>query len=140
MHAVLDIARQSIPLPLPDDEVVHFTHHPNPTEGQQVFLIGDVHGCCLELRELYGKLKRKEDDMCVLGLPEFVPRKRDSPFARMFTGSTLCELSVIVVGDLVNKGPDSLGCLRFARERGILNIKGNHEVSVISAYYLRKEL
>lgn len=45
----------------------------------------------------------------------------------------------IVVGDLVNKGPDSLGCVRFARENGILLIKGNHEVAALTAYHARRQ-
>jgi len=33
----------------------------------------------------------------------------------------------VLVGDLLNKGPDSRGVLDWARERGALTIQGNHE-------------
>jgi predicted phosphodiesterase len=42
---------------------------------------------------------------------------------------------VVMAGDLVNRGPDSLGCLRlfdrYRREQGWLPVQGNHEVWVL---------
>jgi predicted phosphodiesterase len=44
--------------------------------------------------------------------------------------------AVIMAGDLVNRGPDSGGCLalfdRMRRERGWLPVNGNHEIWVLS--------
>tara|TARA_B100000131_G_scaffold45449_1_gene40633 strand:- start:9070 stop:9834 length:765 start_codon:yes stop_codon:yes gene_type:complete len=63
-------------------------------------IIGDVHGCLVELQRLVGSLKEK-------GVDEF-----------------------IFVGDLVDKGPDSAGVLRFVRSLGDENtviVQGNHE-------------
>ena len=34
---------------------------------------------------------------------------------------------LVLVGDLMDKGPDPVGCVRFARELGVLCIEGNHE-------------
>merc|ERR1712070_462415 len=42
---------------------------------------------------------------------------------------------VILVGDLVNKGPYSAEVIQFARESGFYVVKGNHEDNALSAYY-----
>eukprot|EP00911_Craspedida_sp_UC1_P002966 UC1_evm1s2164 len=80
---------------------------PALVEGEEIALIGDVHGCYDELREM------------VDALP-----------ARATT--------IIVVGDLVNKGPDSIGCVRLAMSRGLLCLRGNHEEAVLTARAVRK--
>eukprot|EP00039_Didymoeca_costata_P013163 m.196036 g.196036 ORF g.196036 m.196036 type:complete len:291 (-) comp15694_c0_seq19:2207-3079(-) len=46
---------------------------------------------------------------------------------------------VVFVGDLVNKGPDSIGCLNLAQKYKALCVRGNHEVAVLVAYNMRKE-
>ena len=69
----------------------------------RTLIIGDVHGCRHELEELVSK---------------FAPvRGKD----RMFQ-----------TGDLVNRGPDSLGAARFAKEHGIQSVMGNHEWRLVS--------
>jgi hypothetical protein len=60
--------------------------------------IGDVHGCIEEFQEL-------------LKLVSF-RRGVDT---------------VVQVGDLMDRGPDPVGCVRFAREQGFKVIRGNHE-------------
>jgi len=69
---------------------------------QRTIFIGDVHGCFYELVDLFQRLNVQRDDR------------------------------VIFVGDLVDKGPDSLGVLRFARDvvetqPGSVVVSGNHE-------------
>lgn len=59
--------------------------------------IGDVHGCYQELAELLAKVNPGADDQ------------------------------VVMLGDLVNNGPDSHRALALAREVGAICILGNHE-------------
>jgi bis(5'-nucleosyl)-tetraphosphatase (symmetrical) len=66
-----------------------------------VLVIGDVHGCLDELRALLAKANYS--------------REKDS---------------VVLVGDLVNKGPKSAETVRFAREQGFFSVRGT---------YLRRE-
>lgn len=68
-----------------------------------IFIIGDVHGMTIELKELMSKLSPKSGDQ------------------------------VVFVGDLVDKGEDSAGTVRFVRELSeaapfdIIVVEGNHE-------------
>lgn len=63
--------------------------------------VGDVHGCLDELTRLVRKIGLSADDQLVL------------------------------VGDLVAKGPDSQGVVAFARERGVRAVLGNHDEAVL---------
>ncbi|WP_338873247.1 metallophosphoesterase [Myxococcus stipitatus] len=67
----------------------------------RTLFIGDVHGCAAELDALL--------DAC-----GWRPGDR-----------------VVLVGDLVAKGPDSAGVVRRARERGMLAVRGNHDAHVL---------
>ena len=71
---------------------------------ERVILIGDVHGCLDELNDLL--------DACA------------------FDAATD---TVILVGDLVNKGPKSVGVVAAARERGFYAVRGNHDDSCLFA-------
>jgi Calcineurin-like phosphoesterase len=68
---------------------------------QRTLLIGDVHGCVDELQAL-------------LAAAGVTPQDR-----------------VVLVGDLVAKGPDSRGVVRLARERGFQAVLGNHDAAVL---------
>ena len=70
-------------------------------ENRQI-IIGDVHGCRDELLLLLDKCK--------------FDHQRDR---------------IIFVGDLVAKGPDSLGCLKLASSLNASSVIGNHEVKVL---------
>lgn len=61
----------------------------------RTILVGDVHGCLVQLWELMGAVGLNNDDR------------------------------VILLGDMVDRGPDSPGCLSFAKVHGA--IMGNHE-------------
>lgn len=40
---------------------------------------------------------------------------------------------MILTGDVVNKGPDSIGALRLARRRGWESVRGNHDDAALAA-------
>ena len=63
----------------------------------RTLIVGDVHGCLEELEDLLEESGWEEDDQLVL------------------------------VGDLVAKGPNSLGVIRLVRELGGLAVRGNHD-------------
>jgi hypothetical protein len=68
---------------------------------QRTIVIGDVHGCLEELEALHRALGTTRDDR------------------------------VVYVGDLVAKGPDSFGVVRFVRESGAASVRGNHEAHLL---------
>ncbi|HEX8539808.1 MAG TPA: metallophosphoesterase family protein, partial [Cystobacter sp.] len=67
----------------------------------RTLFIGDVHGCAEELDALLEECGYRPGDR------------------------------VVLVGDLVAKGPDSAGVVRRARERGMLAVRGNHDEHVV---------
>lgn len=67
----------------------------------RLIFVGDIHGCRDELQDLLQRVAPAAGDV------------------------------VISVGDMVNKGPDPVGCLELWRERGFLAVKGNHEVKLL---------
>ncbi len=64
---------------------------------KRILVIGDVHGCYEELRRLIDRAKVGGGD------------------------------EVTLVGDLVNKGPESISVVRFCRENGVAAVLGNHD-------------
>jgi predicted phosphodiesterase len=73
------------------------------TTAPRTLVIGDVHGCLDELEALVEKAGVTADDV------------------------------VVFVGDLVAKGPDSVGVIEWARERGAAAVLGNHDDHVLAA-------
>ncbi|MBF0185077.1 MAG: symmetrical bis(5'-nucleosyl)-tetraphosphatase [Magnetococcales bacterium] len=71
-----------------------------------VYAIGDVHGCLPELKQLLSAIR-------------FDPETDQLRF----------------VGDLVNRGPDSIGVIRFVRSLGAqaVTVMGNHEGRILAA-------
>jgi len=69
----------------------------------RTLVVGDVHGCLDELRALIEKAGATVDD------------------------------DIVLVGDLVAKGPDSVGVVQWARERGARAVLGNHDDHVLQA-------
>lgn len=72
-------------------------------DERRTIIIGDVHGCLDELRSLLARCDRSGDDR------------------------------VVLVGDLVAKGPDSVGVVCWARESGVDAVLGNHDAHVLRA-------
>jgi len=63
----------------------------------RTIVIGDVHGCLNEFEELVGRLDPQPGDR------------------------------LVSLGDLMDKGPDPVGCVRFARSLAMEMVLGNHE-------------
>lgn len=76
---------------------------------RRTILVGDVHGCVDELYDLL-----RACDAC--------PSDR-----------------LLLVGDLVAKGPDSRGVIALARERGAECVRGNHDEAVLRVHRARRE-
>ena len=67
-----------------------------------IYVVGDVHGCRGSLERLLDELAPSDDDL------------------------------VVFVGDLVRKGPDSKGVLDIVRERpNLLSVRGNNEQKLV---------
>ena len=69
--------------------------------GPRTIVIGDVHGCIAELEALVRACKPGDDDR------------------------------VVLVGDLVGKGPESRLVVEYARDAGMLAVRGNHDEALI---------
>lgn len=76
-------------------------------EMKKIAVIGDIHGCVEELKTLY-------DRLCWLSLDE-----------------------IWAAGDLVDRGPDSGGVVRFCRKNRIQTVMGNHEESILKLWDAR---
>ncbi len=70
----------------------------------RTLIVGDVHGCQAELEALLSEVSFKGDD------------------------------KLVFVGDLVARGPDSLGVLELARRLNAKSVQGNHERKLLQAY------
>lgn len=67
----------------------------------RLIAIGDIHGCHLEFAEMLSRLDLTPDDR------------------------------VVLLGDLVNRGPDSRRVIDLAREAGAAALLGNHELRLL---------
>ncbi len=67
----------------------------------RLIAIGDIHGCHLEFADLLARLDLTRDDRLIL------------------------------VGDLVNRGPDSCKVIDLAREHHAISLLGNHELRLL---------
>lgn len=109
---------QAAPLPQPPvfsagrrvhiPTVQHATLPPDP-QRLRTIVVGDVHGCLDELQEL-------------LSVCDYNPQTT----------------RVVLVGDLVNKGPKSAECVRFVREKGFACVRGNHDDAALFAWERRQ--
>ncbi len=90
-------------LPLDSDDSLQRVHRRlNADRWEDIYVVGDVHGCLSELEALVDKLSIGPDDL------------------------------VVFVGDLVRKGPDSCGVLEFVMERpNMFTVRGNNEQKLI---------
>lgn len=72
-------------------------------DSSKTYVIGDIHGCLPELKQLLDQLNYSDSDR------------------------------LIFVGDLINKGPDSRGVLELVDSLGAESIKGNKELGFLAA-------
>jgi Calcineurin-like phosphoesterase. len=72
----------------------------------RTFVVGDLHGCLPQLQSILGQVQfsAANGDVCIL------------------------------LGDLTDRGPDSLGCLNLLDQAGFYAIQGNHEQMCCSAW------
>lgn len=63
----------------------------------KVYVVGDVHGCIDEFKELIDTIGASSDDR------------------------------IVCLGDFMDKGPDGAACVKFARQSGLESVMGNHE-------------
>jgi len=68
----------------------------------RIIAIGDIHGCHAEFSELLERLDLKPEDQLIL------------------------------LGDLVNRGPDTCKVIDLAREHRALSLLGNHELRLLN--------
>jgi serine/threonine protein phosphatase 1 len=68
----------------------------------RIIAIGDIHGCHAEFAELLQRLELTKDDQLIL------------------------------LGDLINRGPDSGKVIDLAREHRALSLLGNHELRLLN--------
>jgi bis(5'-nucleosyl)-tetraphosphatase (symmetrical) len=73
---------------------------------KELFIVGDVQGCNMELHDLLGA-----------------------------AGFDESQHQLAFVGDLINRGPDSRGVLELARARQALVVVGNHEDALLDEYH-----
>ena len=78
--------------------------------GRDLLIVGDVHGCFDELKELVESNHITPKDTCV-----------------------------VFVGDLVNKGPKSIEVIQYVMENGWYSIRGNHDEVCLRELKLLKE-
>lgn len=75
---------------------------PPPSGGRgRLIAIGDIHGCADEFEELLSRLAPTRDDV------------------------------VVLLGDLVNRGPDSARVIALARRHARVSLLGNHELRLL---------
>jgi diadenosine tetraphosphatase ApaH/serine/threonine PP2A family protein phosphatase len=73
----------------------------NSSVYERTIVIGDVHGCIAELEDLVRVCRVRAGDR------------------------------VVLVGDLVAKGPESRKVVEYARDMGMLAVRGNHDEALI---------
>lgn len=74
----------------------------SPSDQSRIFVMGDIHGCLKEMNQLLDKIQFKPD-----------------------------QDALILAGDLVFRGQDSIGVIQRARELNALCVRGNHDDKVI---------
>lgn len=90
---------------LPTPPIIHRQLTCNETP-KRLIVVGDVHGCYDELKELLESCNYQD-----------------------------AQTQVLIVGDLINKGPKSAEVVRFAKNNNFLCIRGNHDDFILAAIF-----
>ncbi|RDD38036.1 Bis(5'-nucleosyl)-tetraphosphatase, symmetrical [Trichoplax sp. H2] len=77
---------------------IHITLDEEETRNKRILIIGDVHGCLQELKQLLTLAGAYQPNTCI-----------------------------VFTGDLINKGPDNVQVVRFVRQLGAYCVRGNHD-------------
>lgn len=88
--------RSPYDLPLPSQQIQVLSE--GDIRGRDLLIVGDVHGCYDELKDLLDTNHITKENTCV-----------------------------VFVGDLVNKGPKSLEVVEYVIENGWYSVRGNHD-------------
>jgi predicted phosphodiesterase len=88
--------------PNPEPKHKHVELHDGEIK-EKILIVGDVHGCLDELKDLLIKSAYNPDDT-----------------------------TLILVGDLVNKGPYSAETVSYVRQLGAYCVRGNHDESALT--------
>ncbi|XP_046361405.2 bis(5'-nucleosyl)-tetraphosphatase PrpE [asymmetrical]-like isoform X2 [Haliotis rufescens] len=96
---------------LPLPDTCHLDLGEDVVGGRAVFVVGDVHGCLEELQDMIQVVKKME-----------------------------AKVLFLFVGDLINRGPSSIGVLRLIQSGEIdcYAVRGNHEEIVLKEYRFMK--
>lgn len=90
-------------------------------QGRRVYAIGDIHGRLDLLKALVAAIEAEDGALCGKGL----------------TATIHAQTTIILLGDLIDRGPDSAGVLTFARDlqsrRDLRILLGNHEEMLLGA-------
>lgn len=90
---------------LPPPDVLHHKLT-KPLLKENIIIVGDIHGCLDELKLLLKKCSYNVETH-----------------------------SVVLVGDLVNKGPASKQVVQYCRKNGFHSVRGNHDEAVLESLY-----
>ena len=93
------------------DAVTHAVLEPPLREGERLLVVGDVHGCLEELEMIVSKARDE--------LP----------------ADAAMQMRVVLVGDLVNKGPYSAEVVKHARRQQWQCVMGNHDLAAIKQFH-----
>ncbi|MEK9774980.1 MAG: metallophosphoesterase, partial [Quisquiliibacterium sp.] len=90
--------------------------------SKKIFAIGDIQGCLPALQALVEKIDALD------------AQSSRSPCAAAGAAARPAPAQLWLVGDLVNRGPDSLGVLRWAiaNERRLVTVLGNHDLHLLA--------
>lgn len=100
-------------------------------EHNRGIVIGDIHGCCDQLKALLKKVNFTNE--ALKEHPYLLNQSNDEyPLCSTVANSNGCDDICVFVGDIVNKGPDSFGCVRLLRALGAIGVMGNHDAKIVS--------